>query len=183
MMDHSDEKLTGELIKEFHRLIMNNISDANKEWFHVVDYKLYPNEIGGMQTTSPGKEAEKMKALLAEYLSKPKVMIEDIADLHQQFENIHLFQNGNGRVGRVIMFKECLKNDILPFIIDELHKCYYYRGLKAYRSEKGYLLDTCRSAQDVYGSYVDYFFPSRKMGRRWIERQGNGIVLILRREG
>lgn len=165
MIDHADEVLTEELIKEFHRLIKNNTSDANKEWFRVGDYKLYSNEIGGMKTTPPGRVAEEMEALLAEYLSKPGVMLEDVVDFHQQFESIHPFQNGNGRVGRIIMFKECLKHDILPFIIHERQKWDYYKGLKEYKSEKGYLLDTCRSAQDVYESYVEYFFPGHENGQ------------------
>ena len=159
MLDHADEELTEKMIKEFHRIIKDKTSDAGKEWFRVGDYKLRPNEVGEMQTTLPEKVAEEMKALLAEYLCKPRITFEDVVDFHHQFEGIHPFQDGNGRVGRIIMFKECLKHDILPFIIDEPHKWYYYRGLKEYRSEKGYLLDTCRSAQDIYEGFVRYFFP------------------------
>lgn len=161
MLDHAEEELTEELIKEYHRLIKDNTSDAKKEWFRVGDYKLRPNEVGGMQTTLPKDVNQEMQTLLAEYMKKQKVTFEDIVDFHQRFEKIHPFQDGNGRVGRIIMFKECLKQDILPFIIDEQHKWYYYRGLKEYPQEKGYLLDTCRSAQDVYEGYVRYFFPEQ----------------------
>lgn len=165
MLDHADEELTEELIKEFHKLIKNNTSDEKKDRFRVGDYKLHPNEVGGMQTTLPEEVAREMEKLLAEYLEKSEVTFEDIVDFHQLFESIHPFQDGNGRVGRIIMFKECLKHDILPFIIDEQHKWYYYRGLKEYKTEKGYLLDTCRSAQDVYEDYVNYFFPGQEIGQ------------------
>lgn len=165
MLDHADEELTEELIKEFHKLIKNNTSDEKKDWFRVGDYKLHPNEVGGMQTTLPEEVAREMEKLLAEYLEKSEVTFEDIVDFHQLFESIHPFQDGNGRVGRIIMFKECLKHDILPFIIDEQHKWYYYRGLKEYKTEKGYLLDTCRLAQDVYEDYVNYFFPGQEIGQ------------------
>lgn len=163
MLDHADEELTEELIKEFHKLIKNNTSDEKKDWFRVGDYKLHPNEVGGMQTTLPEEVAREMEKLLAEYLEKSEVTFEDIVDFHQLFESIHPFQDGNGRVGRIIMFKECLKHDILPFIIDE--QWYYYRGLKEYKTEKGYLLDTCRSAQDVYEDYVNYFFSGQEIGQ------------------
>lgn len=162
MLEHADEELSENMIKEFHRLLRNNTSDARVEWFRVGEYKMRPNEVSGVQTTSPEEVAKEMKLLLAKYLSKPQVTFEDIIDFHQRFERIHPFQDGNGRVGRIIMFKECLKHDILPFIIDEQHKWYYYRGLKEYKAERGYLLDTCRSAQDVYEGYVNYFFPKQE---------------------
>lgn len=159
MLDHADEELSEALIKEYHRLIKMNTSDARKEWFRAGDYKLRANEVGDMQTTEPAMVKQEMKKLLSGYLGKQEIVFEDIIDFHHAFESIHPFQDGNGRVGRMIMFKECLKHDIMPFIIDEQHKWYYYRGLKEYRMEKGYLLDTCRSAQDAYESAVNYFFP------------------------
>lgn len=159
MLEHADEELTEELIKEFHRMIKDNTSDTKSEWFRIGDYKLRPNEVGGMQTTHPEEVKKKMETLLDEYLHKQEITFEDVIDFHQQFESIHPFQDGNGRVGRIIMFKECLKHDIIPFIIDEQHKLYYYRGLKEYKTEKGYLLDTCRSAQDAYENFIKYFFP------------------------
>lgn len=164
MLEHAAEELSEDMIKEFHRLLKDNTSDTRVEWFRVGEYKARPNEVSGMKTTSPEEVAKEMKLLLAEYLSKPQAAFEDIIDFHQRFESIYPFQDGNGRVGRIIMFKECLKHDILPFIIDEQHKWYYYRGLKEYRAEGGYLLDTCRSAQDVYERYVKYFFPERENG-------------------
>lgn len=163
MLEHTDELLSQELIKEFHRIIKSNTSDAKRDWFRVGDYKLRPNEVGNMQTTPPAKVAQKMEKLLAEYHGKEFVSFEDIVDFHQRFETIHPFQDGNGRVGRMIMFKECLKHDIMPFIIDERHKWFYYRGLREYREENGYLLDTCASAQDVYESMVKYFFPKASL--------------------
>ncbi|MCH5248709.1 MAG: Fic family protein [Lachnospiraceae bacterium] len=162
MLEHADEELTEELIKEFHRMIKDNTSDTKSDWFRSGDYKLRPNEVGGMQTTPPEEVKKKMETLLTEYLSKQEIAFEDVIDFHQQFESIHPFQDGNGRVGRIIMFKECLKHDIIPFIIDEQHKLYYYRGLKEYGTEKGYLLDTGRSAQDAYESFIKYFFPEQE---------------------
>lgn len=158
MLEHADEVLSEEMIKEFHRLIKMNTSDARREWFRAGDYKLRPNEVGDMQTTRPERVGQEMEQLLEEYRRKQKVLLEDIADFHQRFEAIHPFQDGNGRVGRMIMFKECLKHDIMPFIIDERHKWYYYRGLREYKAEKGYLLDTFRSAQDIYERNMSYFF-------------------------
>ena len=159
MLDRVDDLLSEEMIKEFHRLLKTNTSDAKKEWFRVGDYKLRPNVVGDEKTASPAKVPQEMAKLLAEYNSKKQITFEDIVDFHQRFESIHPFQDGNGRVGRIIMFKECLKHDIMPFIIDEQHKWYYYRGLKEYKKEKGYLLDTCGSAQDMYERLVRYFFP------------------------
>lgn len=159
MLSHADEQLTEEMIKEFHRLLKRNTSDERKKWFRVGGYKTRPNAVGDMKTTSPAKVGGEMQKLLAEYHRKKAAAIEDIVDFHYRFESIHPFQDGNGRVGRIIMFKECLKNDILPFIIDHEHKLFYYRGLKEYETEKGYLTDTCLSAQDQYEAMVSYFFP------------------------
>ncbi|MDT3427790.1 Fic family protein [Paenibacillus forsythiae] len=159
MLNMAHEALSEGMIKEFHRTLKRTTSDERKEWFRVGDYKARPNVVGDMKTTAPGKVADAMAKLLAAYHQKPNISLEDIVDFHHEFESIHPFQDGNGRVGRIIMFKECLKYDVMPFIIDHEHKLFYYRGLKEYRSEKGYLMDTCRSAQDRYEALVDYFFP------------------------
>ncbi len=159
MLLHADEELTETLIKEFHRLLKQSTSDERKEWFRVGDYKVRPNVVGNMKTTAPTKVGSEVQKLLAGYAEKKEITLEDIADFHYQFESIHPFQDGNGRVGRIIMFKECLKHDILPFIIDHEHKLFYYRGLQEYLTEKGFLLDTCRSAQDEYEKEVSYFYP------------------------
>ena len=123
----------------------------------VGDYKKIPNEVGGMNTTLPEEVAQRMKELLKEYNGKKEKSFEDILDFHVRFERIHPFQDGNGRVGRLILFKECLKYNIVPFIIDDHLKMFYYRGLKEWDYEKGYLIDTCLSAQDTYKAYLDYF--------------------------
>lgn len=159
MLLHADEKLTEDMIKEFHRLLKRNTSDERKEWFRVGEHKARPNVVGDNKTTAPSKVSSEAQKLLADYHRKEEITVEDIVDFHYRFESIHPFQDGNGRVGRVIMFKECLKNDILPFIIDHEHKLFYYRGLKEYGAEKGYLVDTCLSAQDEYGKMASYFYP------------------------
>lgn len=157
MLTHADENLSEEMIKEFHKLLKRNTSDERKEWFCVGDYKTRPNIVGDVKTTAPAKVSGEIKKLFQNY-NKININVEDIVGFHFQFESIHPFQDGNGRVGRIIMFKECLKNDIMPFIIDHEHKLFYYRGLKEYTVEKGYLLDTCLSAQDQYEAMVKYFF-------------------------
>ena len=138
-------------------IIKSGTSDCAKDWFVVGDYKKVPNEVGGMATTSPEKVASKMKALLLSYKSKDNKTLEDILEFHVQLERIHPFQDGNGRVGRLIMFKECLKHNIVPFIIEDNLKMFYYRGLKEWDNEKGFLMDTCLTAQDRYKEYLDYF--------------------------
>lgn len=162
MLAHAQEDLSEDMIKEFHRILKRNTSDERKDWFRVGDYKVRPNMVGDMKTTDPGKVTIAMRKLLAAYNQKRNISLEDIVDFHYEFESIHPFQDGNGRVGRMILFKECLRNDVLPFIIDHEHKLFYYRGLKEYRLEKGYLMDTCLSAQDRYEDRVDYFFPDLK---------------------
>ena len=159
MLLHADEELTEEMIKGFHLLLKRNTSDANKEWFRIGDFKSRPNMIGDRKTTAPSKVGSEVQSLLADYHRKEEITVEDIVDFHYRFESIHPFQDGNGRVGRIILFKECLENDIFPFIIDHEHKLFYYRGLKEYDAEKGYLLDTCLSAQDEYEKMVAYFYP------------------------
>ncbi len=157
VIDHAKEALTEELIKELHLILKNGTSDSTKDRFVVGDYKRMPNEVSGMDTVPPEEVAGKMKSLLAEYNAKEHKTLEDILDFHVRFERIHPFQDGNGRVGRLIMFKECLKYNIVPFIIDDQLKLFYYRGLKEWDREKGYLTDTCLTAQDRYQAYLDYF--------------------------
>lgn len=157
MIDRSSEVLSEKFIKELHFTLKSGTSDSRKDWFAVGNYKKLPNEVGGMETTLPEEVANKMKNLLIEYRSKKDKTFDDILDFHVKFERIHPFQDGNGRVGRLIMFKECLKYNIVPFIIDESLKMYYYRGLKEWNKERGYLRDTCLTAQDQYKRYLDYF--------------------------
>jgi Fic family protein len=149
--------LTEKLLKLLHLTLKNGTSDSRKDWFAVGDYKKMPNEVGGMETTLPEQVSGKIKKLLAEYNAKEEKSLEDILDFHVKFERIHPFQDGNGRVGRLIMFKECLKYNIVPFIIEDDLKMFYYRGLKEWDNEKGYLTDTCLTAQDRYKAYLDYF--------------------------
>ncbi|MBD0859583.1 cell filamentation protein Fic [Erysipelotrichaceae bacterium 7770_A6] len=157
MIDCANEVLSEKFIKELHFTLKSGTSDSRKEWFAVGNYKKMPNEVGGMETALPEEVADKMKNLLIEYRSKKEKTFDDILDFHVKFERIHPFQDGNGRVGRLIMFKECLKYNIVPFIIDESLKMYYYRGLKEWNKKRGYLRDTCLTAQDQYKRYLDYF--------------------------
>ena len=157
IIDHANATLTEKLIKELHLTLKNGTSDSRKEWFAVGAYKKLPNEVGGMETSLPEEVADKMKHLLTEYNAKNDKTFEDILEFHVQFERIHPFQDGNGRVGRLIMFKECLKYHIVPFIIEDDLKMFYYRGLKEWDNEKGYLTDTCLAAQERFKAYLDYF--------------------------
>ena len=157
IIDNAKAVLTEKFIKELQLILKNGTSDSRKEWFVVGDYKKLPNEVGGMDTALPEEVADKMRALLIEYNVKDEKSLEDILDFHVKFERIHPFQDGNGRVGRLIMFKECLKYNIVPFIIEDNLKLYYYRGLKEWNNEKGFLTDTCLATQDKYKAYLDYF--------------------------
>ena len=157
IIDNATSTLNEHFIKELHRILKTGTSDSRKDWFAVGDYKRLPNEVGGMQTALPEEVSAKMKALLSDYNAIPKKTLADILDFHVRFERIHPFQDGNGRVGRLIMFKECLKYNIVPFIIEENLKLFYYRGLQEWYNEKGYLTDTCLTAQDKYKAYLDYF--------------------------
>lgn len=157
IIDRAKTTLTEKFIKELHLIVKNGTSDSRKEWFAVGNYKKLPNEAGGMETALPEEVAGEMKKLLAAYNSKEEKSLEDILDFHVKFERIHPFQDGNGRVGRLILFKECLKYHIVPFIIEDDLKLFYYRGLKEWNNEKGYLTDTCLTAQDRYKAYLDYF--------------------------
>jgi len=160
MLKDIGEILSNEIIKEFHKILKAATSQANTDWFAVGNWKKMPNEVGDAQTALPESVQEEMDKLNDWYLNEPQVSLENIAEYHYRFEKIHPFQDGNGRVGRLVMFRECLKNDVVPFIIDERHKQYYYRGLKEFENERGYLIDTCKSAQDTYSDWVKYFYPN-----------------------
>ena len=157
IIDHVKMELNEKFIKELHFILKSGTSDSKKDWFSVGDYKKFPNEVGNMKTPLPEEVDNLMKDLLKEYNSKKEKTFEDILDFHVQFERIHPFQDGNGRIGRLIMFKECLKYNIVPFIIEDNLKIFYYRGLKEWNNERGYLVDTCLAAQDRYKSCLDYF--------------------------
>ena len=157
IIDHAKSVLTEEFIKQLHLILKNGTSDSRKDWFAVGDYKKLPNEVCGMNTALPEAVSDGMKELLNDYNTKEKIGLDDILDFHVKFEKIHPFQDGNGRVGRLIMFKECLKYNIVPFIIEDDLKMFYYRGLAKWETEKGYLRDTCLTAQDRYKAYLNYF--------------------------
>lgn len=147
MLDNVEAPLTEELIKHYHAILKRGTSDERKDWFNIGDYKQLQNEVGGILTVEPKEVPTKMKELLEWYNCLNCVSLDDIIEFHYRFERIHPFQDGNGRVGRIIMFRECLKNNITPFIIDEEHKLFYYRGLKEYSNEKGWLTDTIKDCQ------------------------------------
>ena len=157
IIDHAEEKLTENLIKHLHLLLKSGTSDSRKDWFAVGDYKRLPNEVGGQDTCAPEDVHKQLRALIDEYNHKGKQSFEDILDFHVRFEQIHPFQDGNGRVGRLLMFKECLANNIVPFIITDNLKMFYYRGLREWGHINGYLIDTCLTAQDMYKELLKYF--------------------------
>lgn len=157
IIDHVKTELNEKFIKELHFILKSGTSDSKKDWFAVGNYKKFPNEVGNMKTPLPEEVDNLMKDLLKEYNSKKEKTFEDILDFHVQFERIHPFQDSNGRIGRLIMFKECLKYNIVPFIIEDNLKMFYYRGLKEWNNERGYLVDTCLAAQDRYKACLDYF--------------------------
>ena len=150
------------LIKQLHAMLKNGTSDSRKDWFAVGDYKKLPNEVGGKATALPEEVPAKMKELVAAYNTKKEKTFDDLLDFHYRFECLHPFQDGTGRVGRLLLFKECLRDNIVPFIIDEELKMFYYRGLKEWQNEKGFLRDTCLAAQDKFKAYLDYFQISYK---------------------
>ena len=163
MLDVADKKLTEEMIKEFHKILKDGTSDSRKDWFNVGDYKKLANEAGNVKTSLPKNVQKDMVKLMQWYNSLGKITIEDIIEFHYRFECIHPFQDGNGRVGRIIAFKECLKNNIVPFIILDKDKLFYYRGLYQYQNnkEKGYLIDTCLNAQDQYTEMIKYYLNNK----------------------
>lgn len=156
VIDCAQEPLSEEIIKKLHKILRTGTKDSYLSWFNVGDYKKRPNVVGGMETISPAKVANEMKKLLEAY-SKKAVNIEDIIEFHRDFEKIHPFQDGNGRVGRLICFKECLRFNIVPFIIEDSKKMFYYRGLKEWDSERGFLIKTCLDGQDTYKALIKYF--------------------------
>ena len=157
MLDIAEEKLTEKTIKEFHKILKEGTSDSRKEWFNVGEYKKLANEAGNMRTSLPKNVVKDMAKLMEWYNSLEKITIKEIIEFHYRFEKIHPFQDGNGRVGRIIAFKECLKNNIVPFIILDKDKLFYYRGLKEYKNEKGFLVDTCLNAQDQYVNMIEHY--------------------------
>lgn len=160
MIDTLDLPLSEELIKYYHFLLKSGtLSEEERKWFNVGEYKKVGNTIGVMETTSPENVSKEIKALIEEYQAKKEIKLEDIIDFHARFELIHPFQDGNGRIGRIIMFKECLKNNIMPFIIESRNKSYYIRGLKEYQTggQKGYLIDTCLNSQDNYEKLAEIY--------------------------
>lgn len=157
MIECANNTLDEEFIKNVHKILKTNTSDSRISWFNVGEYKSRRNMVGDMKTVPPEKVKDEMNKLLEEYWKKQNITLEDILDVHVRFERIHPFQDGNGRVGRIIIFKECLKHNIVPFIIEDNLKFFYYRGLKEWDNEKGYLMDTYLTAQDRYKAYLDYF--------------------------
>jgi Fic family protein len=157
IIDNAGYALSERFIKSLHATLKGGTSDSRKDWFTVGDYKKVPNEVGGHATALPEEVPEKMRQLLDAYNATKSKTLDEIIDFHYQFETIHPFQDGNGRVGRLILFKECLRNEIVPFIMDEDLKLFYYRGLKEWPGERGYLRDTCLTAQDKFKAYLDYF--------------------------
>lgn len=156
-IEGANTKLSESFIKQLHYILKTGTTDAMKSWFKVGDYKMIENEVGGSETVRPEDVATEMKALLADYNSKSEITFDDILNFHVRFESIHPFQDGNGRVGRLIMFKECLKHNIVPFIITEELKMFYNRGIKEWKNERGYLRDTCLTSQDAMKISLDYF--------------------------
>jgi len=157
IIDAANQPLSEAFLKSLHRTLKSGTSDSRKEWFAVGEYKKIPNEVGGRETTPPEQVAHQIKALLSAYHQKKEKTLEELIAFHVAFERIHPFQDGNGRVGRLILFKECLRNQIVPFIIDDSLKMFYYRGLHEWHDEHGYLIDTCLTAQDRFKNDLDYF--------------------------
>lgn len=157
IIEGANTKLSESFIKQLHYILKSGTTDSQKSWFKVGDYKMLENEVGGNETTKPADVAAEMKSLLMEYNSKAEVTFDDVLDFHVKFETIHPFQDGNGRIGRLIIFKECLKHYIVPFIITEELKNYYYRGIKNWKNNRVYLRDTCLTGQDLMKQCLDYF--------------------------
>ena len=157
IIDPTEEKLTESFIKELHLILKSGTSDSRKDWFAVGEYKRLPNEVGGQETCLPEQVSKEMKVLLKEYNAKKRKSFDDILDFHHRFERIHPFQDGNGRVGRLIMFKECMTNGYVPSIITDELKWFYYRGLQQWPNTQGYLRDTCLTAQDRFKAIMDYY--------------------------
>lgn len=157
IIDNAEKPITENMIKYLHKILKTGTSDSRKDWFVVGGYKKLPNEVGGNQTVAPENVKGEMQRLLNKYNSLDSKTLEDIIVFHKEFESVHPFQDGNGRIGRLLMFKECLANNIVPFIISDDLKLFYYRGLKEWDNQKGYLIDTCLTAQDRFKRYLDYY--------------------------
>ena len=157
VIDHATDKITEAHIKQLHAILKTNTSDSRKDWFAVGDYKRLANEVGEQETVDPKDVHRAMKALLSDYNTLRQVAFDDILDFHVRFERIHPFQDGNGRVGRLLLFWQCLQNAQVPFIITDKLRLYYYRGLQNWGDTNGYLCDTCLTAQDHYKALLDYF--------------------------
>mgnify|MGYP001717532901 FL=1 len=157
VIDDANRALSQAMMKRLHETLKSGTSDSRQDWFAVGEYKKLPNEVGGQETVAPEDVENRMRALLNAYNAKTRKTLRDLLDFHVQFESIHPFQDGNGRVGRLILFKECLKNDIVPFIITDDLKMFYYRGIREWKTEPGYLTDTCLTAQDHFKALMDYF--------------------------
>jgi len=157
VIDHATDKITEAHIKQLHAILKNNTSDSRKDWFAVGDYKRLANEVGEQETVAPKEVHRHMKALISDYNALKQVTFDDILDFHVRFERIHPFQDGNGRVGRLLLFWQCLQSEHVPFIITDKLRLYYYRGLQNWGDTNGYLRDTCLTAQDHYKALLDYF--------------------------
>lgn len=157
IIDQAKRPVSEAMIKQLHLLLKRGTADSRKSWFSVGDYKKLANEVGGKETAAPKDVPKRMKELISDYRKLETVTLDDLLDFHYRFESIHPFQDGNGRIGRLILFKECLRNGIVPFIIEDDMKMYYYRGLNEWRHEKGWLRDTCLAAQDRFKTYLDYY--------------------------
>ncbi len=157
VIDHATDKITETHVKQLHLLLKTNTSDSRKSWFAVGDYKRLANAVGEEETVQPKDVHSKMKSLLAEYNSKKKASFDDLLDFHVQFEHIHPFQDGNGRVGRLLLFWQCLQNAIVPFIITDDLRLFYYRGIQNWGKINGFLRDTCLTAQDNFKATLKYF--------------------------
>lgn len=157
IIDNANKNISEKLIKNLHKILKNSTSDSKKDWFAVGEYKKLPNTVGDIHTAQPDEVEKKMKKLIDQYNVKNTKSLDDLLDFHYKFECIHPFQDGNGRIGRLLLFKECLKYSIVPFIIDEHLKLFYYRGLKEWENERGFLRETCLMAQDKFKIYLNYF--------------------------
>ena len=157
IIDNANKNISEKLIKNLHKILKNSTSDSRKDWFAVGEYKKLPNTVGDILTARLDEVEKKMKKLIAQYNVKNTKSLDDLLDFHYKFECIHPFQDGNGRIGRLLLFKECLKYNIVPFIIDEHLKLFYYRGLKEWENERGFLRETCLMAQDKFKIYLNYF--------------------------